>query len=286
MFANPTTSRQLIARHIPTPRGRSVMAGKMTPSLRRFRDYSAVGRRAYLVMQLEDGTPAYFDKDPFVPAYAIGQDSDFVEQLATGERVFCHLFVLGALPQIPFTEIRERNYDFIKRTIELGVSGVREKEDVRVFATSDALASDTDNPHPDITVFAPLQASTIADAFSIIEEHSIRVARVFVNGRDYADFRKFDRDILDQESQQHLLRTGYVGKVYGAQIIQSRAVPPGTVYICGEREFYGRMPIRMELTVVTADKPWEGTVGFLMMEYLGILNYNFLAQQRVLITRS
>ncbi len=53
---------------------------------------------------------------------------------------------------IPLTQIRERRYDLIKRTIELGVAGVKEKEDVRVFATMNALADDPDNPHQDIMV--------------------------------------------------------------------------------------------------------------------------------------
>src|SRR5438094_895424 len=133
----PSFVRSLIAKHVATPRGRLAMSKKMTPSLRRFRDCSAVGRKAFLVENLEDGA-----------------------------------------------------------------------------------------------------------------------APVFVNGRDYADFRKFDRDVFDPITQQNLLRSGYVGTVYGMEIISSRVVPAGTIYICGEREFFGRIPIRCELTVISADLPW------------------------------
>jgi hypothetical protein len=164
------------------------------------------------------------------------------------------------------------------------VSGIKEKEDVRVFATMNALAADGDNPHTDIGISAPLTADAIADAIGAIEEHGLRAARIFINGRDYADIRKFDRDVIDQETMQSLFRTGYVGKIYGCQVIRSRVIAPGTVYVCGEREYYGRMPVRTELTVITADVPQERKVGFSIFEQLGVLAYNFLASQRITIT--
>jgi hypothetical protein len=286
MYPSLQATRNLIARHIHSPRGRETMASKMTPSLRRFRDYSAVGRLSALVEDVEDGALPLYDKDPYVPAYAVGEAGDSIEQLVTAERVFCPMFELAALPMIPFSQIRERRYDLIKRTIELAVAGIRENEDVRVFATMDALASDSDNPHPDIQVGAPITADTIADCIAMIAQHGMRCVRIYINGRDYADFLKFDRDVLDPETQQALLRTGYLGKVYGCQVIQSRVVPAGILYFCGEREYFARMPIRTELTVVSADMPWSRMVGFSAWEMIGFITYNFLSFQRALIMRN
>jgi hypothetical protein len=278
------TFKSVIARYIESGNGRSRMAVKMTPSLRRYRDYSAVGRKAFLVEDLEDGALPLYDKDPIIPAYAVGESGDSVETLVTTERVFAPLFELASLPLISLTQIRERRYDVIKRSIELGVAGLKEKEDVRVFATMNALAADVDNPHDDISVSAPLTADAISDAIGSIEEHGLRAARIFINGRDYADIRKFDRDAIDQETQQALFRTGYIGKIYGCQVIRSRVVPQGTLYVCGEREYYGRFPVRTELTVITADRPDERKVGFSMFEQVGCLTYNFLSSQRILVT--
>ena len=225
-----------------------------------------------------------YDKDPIVPAYAVGEAGDSIQVLINSERVFAPLFELATLPMIPLTQIRERRYDLIKRTIELGVAGVKEKEDVRVFATMNALAEDADNPHSDIMVSAPLTADAIADAIGAIEEHGLRPARIFINGRDYADIRKFDRDVIDQETMQALFRTGYVGKIYGCQVIRSRVIAPGTVYVCGERAYYGRLPVRTELTVITADRPEERKCGFSIFQQIGCLTYNFLSSQRILVT--
>jgi hypothetical protein len=283
-FPQVQTFKNVIAKYVETGTGRRTMAAKMTPSLRRYRDYSAVGRKAFLVEDLEDGALPLYDKDPIVPAYAVAEAGDSIQVLVNSERVFAPLYELATLPLIPLTQIRERRYDQIKRTIELGVSGVKEKEDVRVFATMNALATDVDNPHLDINVSAPLTADDIADGIGTIEEHGLRAARIFINGRDYADVRKFDRDVIDQETMQALFRTGYVGKIYGCQVIRSRVIAPGTVYICGEREYYGRFPVRTELTVITADKPDERKVGFSIFEQVGTLCYNFLSSQRIIIT--
>lgn len=278
------TFKSLLARYVDTGAGRRQMASKMTPSLRRFRDYTAVGRKAFLVEDLEDGALALYDKDPIVPAYAVGEAGDSIQVLVNTERVTAPLYEIACLARIPLTQIRERRYDVIKRTIELGVAGVKEKEDVRVFATMNALAADADNPHADIGISAPLTADAIADGIGAIEEHGLRAARIFINGRDYADVRKFDRDVIDPETMQSMFRTGYVGKIYGCQVIRSRVIAPGTVYICGEREFYGRFPVRTELTVITADNPEERKVGFSIFEQCGTLTYNFLASQRLQIT--
>lgn len=282
---SPQTFSSILAKYIGSGAGRNRLAAKMTPSLRRFRDYSAVGRKAFLVEDLEDGALAIYDKDPIVPAYAVSEGGNNVMTLVSSQRVNAPLFELASNPYIPLTQIRERRFDLIKRTIELGVAGVKEKEDVRVFSTVNALAADAANPHTDIPVAAPLTADVIADAIGAIEEHGLRVARLFMNGRDYADLRKFDRDSIDQETQQGLFRTGYIGKVYGAQVIRTRVVPPGTVYVCGEREFYGRFPVRTELSVITADKPEARQVGFSIFENIGVLTFNFLSSQRIVISR-
>jgi hypothetical protein len=132
---------------------------------------------------------------------------------------------------------------------------------------------------------APISGGVFADAFSLIERHDLRVARVYMNARDYADIRKFGRDILDPETQAGLLKTGLMGTMYGAQIVTSRLVPVGTVYLCCEPEFFGRIPVRMELTVISADTPKERKIGFSMFEQIGIGAHNPRGLVRISVTR-
>ena len=125
----------------------------------------------------------------------------------------------------------------------------------------------------------------LADAYANIERHDLRVARVFMNAKDYGDLRKFGRDILDIESQRDLLKTGLMATLWGAQVIVSRLVPVGTVYVCCEPEMFGRIPVRTELTVLSADDPKARTIGFSVFENLGIGAYNPKGLSRLTITR-
>lgn len=81
-----------------------------------------------------------------------------------------------------------------------------------------------------------ISGAHIADGFSEVERFDNRVATVAMNARDYADLRKFGRDILDVESRVYLLKQGLMATIWGAMIITSRAIPSGQVFILGEPE--------------------------------------------------
>jgi hypothetical protein len=106
-----------------------------------------------------------------------------------------------------------------------------------------------------------------------------------MNARDFADLRKWDRDTLDPITQGELLHTGYMANIYGAKIIVSRIVPVGTVYVCAEPEFFGRIAVRTELTVLSADDPVARKIGFSVFEQIGVACHNPFGIQRILITR-
>jgi hypothetical protein len=106
-----------------------------------------------------------------------------------------------------------------------------------------------------------------------------------MNAVDYADIRKFGRDILDIESQATLLKTGLQAVLWGAQIITSRLVPSGFAYVCCEPEQFGRIPVRTEITVLSADDPKARTIGFSCFENLGIGAFNPRGLTRIVVTR-
>lgn len=277
--------RQILANFIKTSAGRAKLANSMIKPLRSERDYSSVARKAYLVEQVPDGTMPIYDRDPDVIAYVVGEEGENILSVAKPSRVLFPLFEIAANPEIPFTQIKERKYDLVTRAQTLAKTHIQEEEDTRSFAIMDAAATDPDNPNTDILVTAPVISDSLADAFADIEEHDIRVARLFFNARDYADIRKFDRDILDIESQANLLNTGLQAVLWGAQIIISKIVPPGVIYVCGEAELFGRMPVRTELTVISADDAKARTIGFSVFENVGIGIHNPKGLVRVLVDR-
>ena len=290
MAVNNAVKQRIISEYIKTPQGRAKLAASMTQPLRTRRDYTSGGRKTFLVEQLPDGALPIYDKDPDVTAYVVGEEGQNILAVTKPRRVIFPLFEIASNPEIPLTQIKERRFDLIERSQDLARAQIQAAEDERVFAVLDSIAADgfdsiAGGTNADIPVVAPVTGAVLADAFSLIERHDLRVARVFMNARDYADLRKFGRDILDIESQAALLKTGLMGTLWGAQIIVSRLVPVGTVYCCCEPEMFGRIPVRTELTVLSADDPKARTIGFSVFENIGIGAYNPRGLARLSITR-
>lgn len=282
--------QKLISEYIRTPQGRAKLAASLTQPLRTRRDYTSVGRKTFLVEQLPDGALPIYDKDPDVTAYIVGEEGQNIVAVTKPRRVIFPLFEIASNPEIPLTQIKERRFDLIERAQDLARAQIQAAEDERVFAVLDAIATNgfdsiPGGTNPDIPVVAPISGAVLADAFALIERHDLRVARVYMNARDYADVRKFGRDILDIESQAVLLKTGLQATLWGAQVITSRIVPAGTVYVCCEPEMFGRIPVRTELTVLSADDPKARTIGFSVFENLGIGAYNPRGLTRLTVTR-
>jgi len=282
--------QRIIGEYIKSAAGRAKLAASMTQPLRTRRDYAAVGRKTFLVEQLPDGALPIYDKDPDVTAFVVGEEGENILGITKPRRVIFPLFEIASNPEIPLTQIKERRFDLIERAQDLAKAQVQAAEDERVFAILDAIAVAGFDSLPaqlnaDIPVVAPISGAVLADAFALIERHDLRVARIYMNARDYADLRKFGRDILDIETQATLLKTGLMATLWGAQIIVSRLVPVGTVYICAEPEHFGRIPVRTELTVLSADDPKARTIGFSVFENLGIGAFNPRGLARLTVTR-
>lgn len=281
--------QQIIAEYIKTAGGRARLAASMTQPLRLRRDYTSVGRKTFLVEQLPDGALPIYDKDAGVTAYVIGEEGSNILAIQKPRRVIFPLFEIASNPEIPLTQVKERRFDLIERAQDLAKSEIQAEEDTRVFEVLDAVAaSGFDNigaTNADVPATAPLTPSDLADAFALIERHDLHVARVYANALDYSDIRKWGRDVLDIEAQAVLLKTGLMATVWGAQIIVSRRVPAGYIYICCDPEMFGRIPVRTELTVLSADSPRDRTIAFSVFENLGIGCHNPLGLTRLVLTR-
>jgi len=275
-----------LEKYVRSPKGRSIIAASLQQPLRTQRDYTAVGRKAFMVDPLPNGSLPYYDKDVDVRAYVVGEEGDNVSVVTKGKRVMFPLFEISAQPEIPLTEITNRRFDVIERSVAKSTADIGRAEDEKVFGCIDALCDDPTCPNEDIVVPGNLTPAALADGFAAIERNDLRVAYIFVNARDFTDIRKWDRDTLDPESQGELLKTGVRNSLWGAKIVVSRVVPQGTVYLTCEPEFFGRIPVRYDLTVLSADNPKNRTVGFSLFENIGIGLFNPYGGQRLRIVRN
>jgi len=196
---------------------------------------------------------------------------------------------------IPITQIKERRFDLVARSLNLAKAEVGAQEDQYVFQLFDGVAvaanaaagTNTNDPiyNIDQTITAPISVAQMADSFAQVTRHDLSIAYVFFNPRDYADLLKWTQENIDRETQRKLLKTGVMGYLWGATLLQSRKVGYGTFYVLADAEFLGVIPERIPLTVMSADRPDLRQIGFSIFENLGFLVFNPSGVQRVLITR-
>ena len=123
----------------------------------------------------------------------------------------------------------------------------------------------------------------MADGFGQVQRHDLSVAFIFFNPRDYTDLLKWTQQNIDRETQRKLLKTGVMGYLWGATLLQSRKVGYGSIYILADAEFLGVIPERIPLTVMSADRPDLRQIGFSIFENLGFLVFNPSGVQRLTV---
>lgn len=75
---------------------------------------------------------------------------------------------------------------------------------------------------------------------------------------------------IDPVTQREILQTGLKARIWGADIIVSKVVPPGTVLGVADPEFVGVMPVRQDIEVLPADEPKQLKLGWVVNEIIGI----------------
>jgi len=274
-----------------SPEGKMKLAASMQNPLRERLDYEGVFRRAAVVDPLPQGALPYYDRDVDVPAIVIGEEGQTPETIVKGKRILVPLFELASNPKIPFTQIKERRYNLIDRAQDKAKQDIQASEDDLGFNALQVAAAQI-NPNTGlpfnavtIPVGPALDRDSLADAFAEVEKHDLRVARLFMNARDYSDIRKFGRDQLDPVTQKSLLNTGLMAQIWGADIIVSRVVPIGTVFVCTEEKFLAVMPQRIDITVLPADDPDNRLIGWSIFEQIGIGVWNPRGVSLISVTR-
>ena len=281
---------RLLKKLFDTPEGRVKIAASMQNPLRERLDYEGVFRRTAVVDPLPQGALPYYDKDVDVPAIVIAEEGGTPETVVKGRRILVPLFELGSNPKIPFTQIKERRFNLIDRAIDKAKQEIQGSEDTLGFSALNVARQQTDPTtgavyNSLIAVSGSLDRDTLADGFAEVEKHDLRVARVFMNARDYSDIRKWGRDQLDPVNQKSLLETGVMALLWGAELIVTRKLTAGNVYVCTEPDFLAIIPQRIDVTVLPADDPDNRLVGWSIFEQIGIGVHNPRGVAKITVTR-
>jgi hypothetical protein len=265
---------QLMTKLMGSVQGRQRIAASIQEPLRKLRDYVSIGRKAIFVDELPDGAIPVYDTDIDTPAYVVGEEGDNVLTVVRGERILIPTFELASNPTIPFSQVKERRFDIVRRVKTKAKDELFREEDRKIFTTIQvAAAANVVNAPINVTA-ALYDVEIFADAFANIERHNLRVDKIFMNPAEYKALRKAGRDYVDFETQRELLRTGFMGVLWGAQIFQTSEVPSGNIFVMTEPEFVGVMPVRIDLTVIPADEPSRRRFGWSIFENIGIGIHN------------
>lgn len=252
-----TQQHKLMGQLLSKKAGRQRIAASVQEPLRKLRDYSAVGRKAFFIDELPDGAIPVYDMDVDITAFVVGEDGDSVEQVITGSRIHVPVFEIATWVKVKFVQVKERRFDIVNRIKKKAKDEVFRVEDQIIFSImQQASLVNVNNPRIAVS-FADFDLSTFVDAFAEIEKHGLNVDKIYMNPREYKTIRSAGQEWFDPETQKQLISMGYMGRMFGADIIQSVEVPKGELFFITSAEYLGVIPSRIDLTVLPADDPGE-----------------------------
>jgi hypothetical protein len=271
---------ELIKRALLTQEGKIALGQAMANPIRRNLDYQGVGRRVLVIDPLPQGALPVYDRDIDVAAVVVSSNGSAPESRVFGDRVTVPEFEVISNPTVRIAEVRRRRFNVIDRAQQKARQEIQAQEDANIFAALDYAA--------DVTLGGENTPQDIADAGLLkrdLSEIKVQVDRWdLVTTKFLMNILEFN-DILnwgsgggqgagggefDPVTMREVLQTGLYGHLWGADIIVSKIVPPGTVFGAADPEFVGVMPIRQDIEVLPADEPKQLKLGWVVNEIIGI----------------
>jgi hypothetical protein len=267
---------EIIARAINTQEGKIALAQAMANPIRRNLDYQGIARRTLVVDPLPQGAMPTYDRDIDVAAVVISSNGTGPESRVFGDRVVVPEFEIYANPTVRIAEVKRRRFNVIDRAVQKARQEIMAQEDANIFAALDA-ASSVENTLTDIAD-AGLLKRDLVEIKQQIDRWDLVTTKYFMNINEFTDILNWASGggggvgggEIDPVTQREILQTGLFAHAWGADVMVSKIVPPGTVYGCADPEFVGVMPVRQDIEVMPADEPRQLKLGWVVSEIIGI----------------
>lgn len=273
---NDTKRDELVTQAIMTHEGKLALAQAMANPIRRNLDYQGIARRALVVDPLPQGALPVYDRDIDVAAVVVSSNGSGGESRVFGDRVTVPEFELYSNPTVRIAEVKRRRFNVIDRAVQKARQEIMAQEDANVFAAIDT-ASSSENTVQDIADAGMLKRDLVELKVQV-DRWDLVTTKFFMNISEYTDILNWATGggqgtgggEVDPVTQREILQTGLYATIWGADIMVSKIVPPGTVYACADPEFVGVMPIRQDIEVLPADEPKQLKLGWVVSEIIGI----------------
>lgn len=271
-----------LERALNSTEGKIALGQAMANPIRKNLDYQGVARRALVVDPLAQGALPIYEKDIDVAAVVISSQGSAPESRVMGDRVTVPTFVISSNPTARFEEIQRRRFNVIDRAQQKARQEVQAQEDGNVFASFDYAGDSTlggENTAQDVADAGLLKRDLI-EVKKEVEKWDNIVSKFFLNISEYNDILNWGSNSgtaageIDPVTQREILQTGLRGHIWGADIVVTKMVTPGTIFALADPEFVGVMPIRQDISVIPADEPKRLQLGWVVYEEIGFAVVN------------
>jgi len=271
---------ELIKRALMTQEGKIALGQAMANPIRRNLDYQGVGRRVLVVDPLPQGALPVYDRDIDAAAVGVSSNGAAPESRVFGDRVTVPEFEVVSNPTVRIAEVRRRRFNVIDRAQQKARQEIQAQEDANIFAALDFAGDDTlggENTAQD-SADAGLLKRDLSEIKVQVDRWDLVTSKFLMNIVEFNDILNWASGggqgagggEIDPVSQREILQTGLYAHIWGADIIVSKIVPPGTVFGAADPEFVGVMPIRQDIEVLPADEPKQLKLGWVVNEIVGI----------------
>jgi hypothetical protein len=279
---------------LQTPQGRSTIAQTMLEPFKKGRDYVGIGRQCFAVDHLPAGAPMWYDLDPqFVAATVSAKGAVNYTEIAT-TRVNLEPIILAVYPKIHVLDVATRRFNILDREQERAQHELAKIEDDKVFLAFQNSTISADSNLTNLVnagqINAPivstvgLDPTTAAQSFAAVEQYDIPIANIIINANQQQDLRLRTNRNYDPVTQRELIKTGYIGDLWGAQVRQSRRQTAGVVNFLGDPQYLGVISVRIDLSHMDAPDPQQLNYGFVFFEALGIAQLISVASSQANVT--
>ncbi len=267
---------ELITRALFTQEGKVALAQVMANPIRRNLDYQGVFRRALVVDPLPQGAIPRYDRDIDVAAVVVSSNGAPPESRVFGDAVIVPQFEIVSNPTVRISEVRRRRFNVIDRAVQKARQEIMAQEDANGFAALNSSA-EIENTAQDIADSGLLKRDLVSIKQQI-DRWDLVTTKFFMNIVEFTDILNWGAGggqgpqggEVDPVTMREILQTGLYAHIWGADIIVSKVVPPGTVFGCADPEFVGVMPVRQDIEVMPADEPKQLKLGWVVSEEIGI----------------
>ena len=229
---------------------------------------------------MAQGVRATYERDIDVSAMVVSSNGQVSESRVFGDNVSVPTYTIAANPTVKFSEVRMRRFNVIDRAVQKARQEIQAQEDANGFAAVDAAAT-IENDATDITD-SGLRKRDLVAIKTQIDHWDLITTKFFMNINEFNEILLWgagggqgtNGGDFEMVMMREVMQTGLLGHIFGADILVSKIVPPGTVYGAADPEFVGVMPIRQDIEVIPADEPKQLKLGWVVSleEGCAILN--------------